>query len=59
MSITGFIIAVNAQGRKQRIPQHWLDHPVLGQGFRLPPSARRRSVTAQPIIESQPEKENA
>ena len=30
---------VKATGRKQRIPEHWLDHPVFGPQFRLPPSA--------------------
>lgn len=34
-----FVVAVNDRGDKQRIPAHWLDHPVLGRGFRLPPSA--------------------
>lgn len=33
-----FVTAVNARGEKQRIPAHYLDHPVLGRGFRLPPS---------------------
>lgn len=34
-----FVTAVNARGEKQQIPRHWLDHPVLGKEFRLPPSA--------------------
>lgn len=33
------IIAVNSRGEKQVIPKDWLFHPVLGKGFRLPPSA--------------------
>lgn len=36
------ILAVNAAGQKQWIPEHWLDHPVLGQGFKLPPSERAK-----------------
>ena len=38
------ILAVNAAGRKQWIPEHWLDHPVLGQGFKLAPSAKAEKV---------------
>ncbi len=34
-----------ATGRKARIPRAWLDHPVLGKGWKLPPSAR----TAKPV----------
>ena len=34
-----FVTAVNARGEKQDIPRHWLGHPVLGKGFRLPASA--------------------
>lgn len=34
-----FVTAVNSNGDKQEIPRHWLDHPVLGKGFRLPASA--------------------
>ena len=37
--MTEFVTAVNSRGEKQRIPAHWLDHPVLAKGFRLPPSA--------------------
>ena len=38
-----FVTAVNAKGRKQKIPRHWLGHPVLGRGFKLPPSASRET----------------
>lgn len=34
-----FVTAVNTRGEKQTIPAHWLDHPVLGRGFRRPASA--------------------
>ena len=34
-----FVTAVNQRGEKQVIPAHWIDHPVLGAGFRLPASA--------------------
>ena len=36
------ILAVNAAGQKQLIPEHWLTHPVLSQGFELPPSERAK-----------------
>lgn len=29
-----------ATGRKQRIPAHWIGHPVFGARFELTPSAR-------------------
>lgn len=37
----GFVSAYAiATGKKQRIPRHWLDHPVFGPRFSLTPSAR-------------------
>lgn len=36
-----FIQAVNKNGKKQTIPEHWLDHPKLGKGFRR---SRRRQA---------------
>lgn len=30
-----FVKATNANGETQHIPEHWLDHPVLGAGFTL------------------------
>lgn len=38
-------VVVKATGRKQWVPERWLDHPVLGQGIALPPSARAKSET--------------
>ena len=35
-------VAVKATGKKQRIPAHWLDHPILGAGFKLSPSSEAR-----------------
>lgn len=34
---------------KQRIPRHWLDHPILGRDFELPPSTRDTSVASSQI----------
>lgn len=39
------ILAVNAAGQKQWIPEHWLNHPVLGKGFKLPPSSQAKKAT--------------
>lgn len=33
-------VYAKSTGQKQRIPKHWLDHPVLGRDFVLTPSAR-------------------
>lgn len=27
------VLVLNANGERQWIPEHWLDHPVLGEGF--------------------------
>ena len=43
-----FISAVNAHGHKQIIPAHWLDHPILGVGFKLPPSSEARPPQHRP-----------
>lgn len=32
-----FVDVVNSRGEEQRVPEHWLDHPVLGAKFRTPP----------------------
>lgn len=37
----GFVEAyAKSTGLKQEIPQHWLNHPVLGRNFELTPSSR-------------------
>lgn len=36
-----FIEVVNSRGQKQVVPEHWLDHPKLGNGLRR--SKRRAS----------------
>lgn len=55
MSNTGFVEAyVSATGEKIRVPEHWIDHPVLWQGLRKTPrtaAAKRQEPTtdaAQP-----------
>lgn len=45
--VDGFVDAYSkSTGQKQRIPEHWLDHPVLGKDFTLTPSARAREDAA-------------
>lgn len=34
---------VKATGKKQRIPAHWLDHPTLGEAFKLTSQSRKRA----------------
>lgn len=34
-------------GLKHRVPEHWLDHPVLGKGFRKTPLQRDRDTRTQ------------
>lgn len=37
----GFVSAYSkSTGLKQRIPRHWIGHPVLGRDFELTPSAK-------------------
>lgn len=43
-----FIEAVaKSTGRKQRIPAAWMDHPVLGEGFRQTPRNTARTAPAE------------
>ena len=38
MTNTGFIeVYVSATGEKVRVPEHWVNHPVLWRGFRKTP----------------------
>lgn len=37
-----FVTAVGPDGKKRRVPRHYLDNPALG--FKLPPSARTQRV---------------
>lgn len=40
----GFVEAyAKSTGVKQLVPEHWLDHPVLGADFALTPSAQARA----------------
>lgn len=32
---------VSATGEKQRVPEHWIDHPVLWKGLRRTPLTKR------------------
>jgi hypothetical protein len=49
----GFVEAYSTKtGLKQVIPEHWLDHPLLGKDFSLTPSAKAREVAADQPSES-------
>lgn len=39
------ILAINAAGERQYIPEHWLDHPVLGKDFTR---IKETKTTAEP-----------
>ena len=39
-------VVVKATGNKQVVPTHWLDDPMLGAPFELPPSARAKGEQA-------------
>jgi hypothetical protein len=34
-------------GRKQRVPEHWLDHPTLGRNFRKTPLSAKQQREAE------------
>lgn len=41
-------VVVEATGRKQRVPAHYMDNPVLSRGLRLAPSAAVAEDDATP-----------
>lgn len=44
-----FVYAVaKASNEKVLIPRTWLDHPVLGKDFKLPPSGRAKNQPTEP-----------
>lgn len=47
-------VAVKATGNKQRIPAHWLDHPVLSEPFRELPSAKKAQEKAKAPAKAAP-----
>ncbi|WGX98725.1 hypothetical protein [Nocardioides sp. L-11A] len=45
----GFVeVYAKSTGRKQRVPEHWLDHPVLSRDFEKTPSARAAEQAPAP-----------
>lgn len=45
-------VVVTATGRKQRVPRHYLNHPILGRGIRVAPSqAEQDRLAAGPSEE--------
>lgn len=46
--MTEFVDAYStATGRKQRVPAHYLDHPVLGKGLAKTPRIKAREKAAE------------
>lgn len=42
-------VYAKSTGKKQRIPAHWIDHPVLGKDFALTPSQKAKDrITGTP-----------
>jgi len=58
MADDGFVTAVGPDGKKRRVPEHYLDNPAFG--YRLPPSSRVREpatpATVQVTEPARPEK---
>jgi hypothetical protein len=49
----GFVNAYSTTtGDKHRIPAHWVDHPVLGKGFRKTPKQNARDAADGPPVNS-------
>ena len=47
MSVTGFVEAyVSATGEKVRVPERWVDHPVLWRGLRKTPLSKAREASS-------------
>jgi hypothetical protein len=45
----GFVeVYAKSTGNKQWVPEHWLDHPVLGRDFEKTPSARAIEAQTPP-----------
>jgi len=45
-------VVASATGQKQRIPEHWVNHPVLGAPFKSKPSARAAKPAGSEAKES-------
>ena len=58
MAKDGFVTAVGPDGKKRRVPEHYLDNPAFG--YRLPPSSKVREpatpATARVTEPARPEK---
>lgn len=40
-------VRAKSTGLKQTIPEHWLDHPVLGKDFELTPTGKAQQAQAE------------
>ena len=46
MADDGFVTAVGPDGKKRRVPKHYLENPAFG--FKLPPSTRVKEPATTP-----------
>ncbi|MCW2132886.1 hypothetical protein [Arthrobacter sp. VKM Ac-2550] len=50
----GFVTAVGPDGKKRRVPKHYLENPKFSKDFKLPPSHRRVRATPATIRVTEP-----
>lgn len=58
MADNEFVTAVGPDGKKRRVPRHYLDNPALG-AWKLPPSTRGKASTAKSPEPASPENKEA
>ena len=51
-------VTVEATGEKQSIPAHWVGHPVLSKGFKIPQSVRAEAKAEGDTKAKSAQKEN-
>lgn len=51
-------VVAKATGKKQRVPEHWLDHPIFSKQFRLPPSVEAKQADEKPAAKKATEKKS-
>lgn len=50
MADDAFVTAVGPDGKKRRVPRHYLDNPAFG--FKLPPSVRVREPATPATVQA-------
>lgn len=51
-------VVVEATNEKQNIPAHWVGHPVLSKGFKIPQSVRAEAKAEGDTKAKSAQKEN-